>query len=202
MEVSFDDVPSKKIPKKAFKHFKKSFKSSFPFSKSQLNKASHVHIPKEEPLDPSLTNELSSNLKDGAFHALSMPIDKHKQELLYNQLKNDKYMNHYMDTNMCLKWLNQMNADAKFWATYAYNYVKVKKTEIPAPQKTQAPVQISEEELVAKRGNAKERLKADITTKIEDENKRKVLIDKVDAIDVKDTKFNELIISVLKDMQS
>lgn len=140
MEVSFDEPSKNKIPKFPFKK-QKQRRNPFPFQKQDVRKAiaQHNHFIKEQEkaeaetpiqLDPETKEELKMNVNDLAIDILTLPMEKEKRGIMYENLKQSRYINKYVENKTGLSFLDKLNNDAKFLLIYGYNYYKTKKTDV------------------------------------------------------------------------
>jgi hypothetical protein len=138
MEVNFTDEVKNKIPKFPFSK-KPQRRNPFPFQKQDIRKAitQHNHFIKEQEkkqeegiaFDEETKQELKMNINDLALDILTLPMDKERRGILYDNLKQSRYINKYVETKTGLSLLDKMNNDAKFLLIYGYNYFKTKKTD-------------------------------------------------------------------------
>ena len=138
MEVNFDDEKPKKNKMPKFPFSKKPKRNPFPFQKQDIRKAiqQHNQMLKEEEhetpiqLDEETKQELKMNVNDFVLDILTLPVEKEKRCIMYDNLKQSRYIIKYVEAKTGITFLDKMNNDAKFLLVYGYNYFKTKKTDV------------------------------------------------------------------------
>jgi len=81
--------------------------------------------------------EIKSGVKNGIFYIASLPIRSDKRKKLKNNLEGSKFLNMYIDNNLYVDYLQDMNQDLKALACYGFHYVNALKDDITPPNLSQ-----------------------------------------------------------------
>jgi hypothetical protein len=69
-------------------------------------------------------NKFNTSIKNICYNVGSVPMkDQHKRLVLREELKNSDIINEYMDNNLCLNYLNNMNQHLKLCIEYGRCYL-------------------------------------------------------------------------------
>lgn len=81
-------------------------------------------------LDADDKTDLTNKIKTNTYKILSLPIKVEKRGILEKRLKDDEYVDKYLQHRIKSSCVKYLNSDIKFALTYIYHYNEARNTQI------------------------------------------------------------------------